>query len=198
MRANKAPTHMAKLYVIKTGQTTFEEQSRVESAAGAPLSEQGIRDVQAAAKELASQKIGAIYAASGEAEQQTADLVGEVLGVKVRTDLNLREIDYGLWQGLRLKEIRHRQPKVYRQWAEAPTTVCPPGGETLAEAEQRIRKGLASIIKRHKGHLPLLVLRPVVLGLVRCILEKKSPEGLWEHAAPSFTWCSYETDEKLF
>lgn len=186
---------MAKLYVIKTGQTTFEAESRIESTAGAPLSDQGVQDVHIAAGQLAAEKLSAIYAAAAETEYQTARLVGRQLGLKVRTVPNLREIDYGMWQGLTLKEIRRRQPKVYRQWSEAPTTVCPPGGETLADGQQRIRKALEGIIRRRKNEPPLLVLRPVVLVLLRCIIEKKAPEAIWKQIDPAFTWCSYEMDE---
>ncbi len=186
---------MARLYVIKTGQTTFEAESRIESTAGAPLSDQGVQDVRTAAEQLAAEKLGTIYAAAGETEHQTARLIGRQLGLKVRTVPNLREIDYGMWQGLTLKEIRRRQPKVYRQWSEAPTTICPPGGETLADAQQRIHKALEGIIRRRKNGPPLLVLRPVVLGMLRCIVEKRAPEAIWKQTDPGFTWCSYEMDE---
>ena len=183
---------MARLYVIKTGQTTFEAESRVELAAGVPLSDEGVREVQAAARQLADEQVDAIYTSAGEAERQTAQLVGKVLGVKIRTAENLREIDYGLWQGLTTDEIRRRQPKVYRQWTEAPTTVCPPGGETLVETQQRINQATKEIIKRCKGQAPLFVLRPVALGLLRCSLENTSLETLWEQATTAASWRCYE------
>jgi len=187
---------MSRLYLIKTGQTTFEEQSRVESLAGAPLTSQGIEDVQTILKELAEKNIDAIYSSAGEAERQTAHIAGKTLGVKVRTAANLREIDYGLWQGLTVEEIRRRQPKAYRQWSEAPTTIRPPGGESLFEAQQRIHTALKSIVKRHKTESMLLVLRPIALTLLRCILEKKSPETLWRQSDDLKGWRHYETDEE--
>lgn len=194
---SRALKRMTRLCVIKTGQTTSEVESRVESLAGAPLTAKGTEEVRAAARELATQNIGAIYAAGGEGEAQTAKLVGEVLKVKVRPQEDLREIDYGLWQGLTHEQLKRRQPKVYRQWSEAPTTVRPPGGETLAEAHQRIRQAVQSIIKRHKDGSPLIVLRPVALGLLRCIVEDNSPEEIWRQVDPAFTWSSYEMDERL-
>ena len=187
---------MAKLCVMKTGETTFEAESRVESTTGAPLTVEGVEQVRTAAKELATQDIDVIYSAPGESEKQTAQLVAEALRIKVRTEAELHELDYGLWQGLTLAEIKRRQPKVYRQWTEAPTTVRPPGGEMLTEAQRRIRKAVHSILKRHtKNGPPLLVLRPVALGLLQCILEQSGPERIWQHSDPSFTWSSYEMPE---
>lgn len=194
---SRAVKHMTRLCVIKTGQTTSEVESRVESLAGAPLTSKGVDDIRAVASELASQGIDAIYAAAGEGEAQTGQLVAKALRVKVRTQEDLREIDYGLWQGLTFDEIKRRQPKVYRQWAEAPTTVRPPGGEGLTEAHQRIREAIAGIIKRHKDSSPLVVLRPVALGLLHCILADKSPAEIWQQRDPAFTWSSYEMDERL-
>ena len=185
---------MAKLYVIKTGQTTFEQAERVESTAGAPLTPQGESEVRAAANELAKHPVDAIYASGGESEQQTARLVGKIVGAKIRTVADLSEIDYGLWQGLTIEEIKRRQPKVYRQWSEVPTTICPPGGETLTEVRDRITKAVEGIFHRRKKGTPLLVLRPVAMGVLRCLLEKKPPDKLWEQTELRCNWCSYEID----
>ena len=114
------------------------------------------------------------------------------------TAIDLQEIDYGLWQGLTIAEIRRRQPKAYRQWLEAPSTIRPPGGEALCEAQERIRGACKEIMKRHKSDTPLLVLRPIALSLVRCLLENKSTEMLWGETGEASTWCTYEVDEESF
>ena len=38
-----------------------------------------------------------------------------------------------------VSDVKAKQPKVYRQWQEQPETVCPPQGETLGDAEERLR-----------------------------------------------------------
>ena len=93
-------------------------------------------------------------------------------------------------------EIQRRQPKAYRQWVKAPSTIRPPGGEALAEAQERIRGACKGIMKRHKSDTPLLVLRPIALGLVRCLFEGHSLETLWAHTDPGLWWCSYEVNER--
>ena len=77
----------------------------------------------------------------------------------------------------------------------APASVCPPGGETLGQAQERLRGALISVLKRQKDRVPLLVLRPMALGLLRCLLEKKGLEMFWQHAKLESAWCSYEADE---
>lgn len=188
---------MAILYLMKTGQTTFEQQDRLESSAGAPLTEQGVRDVREALQHLAVERINRVYTANSEAEQQTAELVREILGLKVRLAEDLRDMDYGLWQGLTVPEIERRQPRIFRRWTDSPTTVCPPDGETVFDAQQRILKAVKSIVKKHKEESILLILRPVMLALLRCLLEHETPADLWEEHRTPVGWCRYELDENF-
>lgn len=188
---------MTTVYVMQTGQTTLEQDQRIESAAGAPLTEQGHMEVLDAARELASHNIKTVYACTmGESERQTAELVAKQLKAKVRDHNGLHEIDYGLWQGLTTEEIKRRQPRVYRQWAKTPASVRPPEGETLSEAQERLKSTLKEIVKRHKNDAALLILRPVVLGLLKCLAENDGLDELWHYVDPSFRWGCYDVDDQ--
>lgn len=188
---------MAKLYVIQTGQTTLEEQNRFESAAGAPLTEQGKQTVVAAAGELADHEIKIIYACTvGESERQTAELVAKTIKAKVRDNKKLHELDYGLWQGLTVADIKRCQPRAYRQWTKTPASVLPPEGETITQAQDRLRDAVKKILKRHKKTPALLVLRPILTGLLKCMVEEQGVDVLWQHVDMSFSWGCYEMDDK--
>jgi len=189
---------MPKVFIVRTGQTTLEAQDRIGPTGGAPLTEIGRRTVESVAAELVSQEIQAIYAGDGESEHQTAAAMSKALGLKVRTSPDLRELDYGLWQGLTRAELKRRQPRMYRQWAGRPDSVCPPGGETLDRAQQRLKEALKNILKRAKGRNTLLVLRPVATGLLRCLLTGQGVGSLWRYVDAEFTWESYEMDATSF
>ena len=188
---------MATVYIMQTGQTTVEQDQRLESAAGAPLTEQGHLEVLDAARALSGHKIKTVYACTmGEGERQTAELVAAELHAKIRDHGGLHEIDYGLWQGLTTEEIKRRQPRVFRQWTKTPASVRPPEGETLAEAQQRLKGALKDIVRRHKTGTALLVLRPVVLGLLKCLAESDGLDELWRYVDPSFRWGCYDVDDQ--
>lgn len=198
MMKKLAPTKKVTLYLARTGRTVWEEQARIESNAGVPLSESGVDEVLRLAGELGDCSVSAVYCPPGEAEKQTAKLLARKLGVKRHTVEELREIDYGLWQGLTTDEIKRRQPRVFRQWRKTPKTVQPPGGESLGDVEQRLRRAVREIIRRKKGTgSPLLVLRPVALTLLRSIVREEDMETLWCNGDPDFTWGAYETDDHL-
>jgi len=185
---------MARMYVIQAGRTVWDEQSRIDSAPGAPLAASGQKDVQDAARELAALSITTIYASGGQAEQETAQLLAAALGAKIRTRKELRELDYGLWQGLTEEEVRRRQPKLFRQWTDAPGSVRPPGGETLQEAFQRLCEAMRAIIKRHRNGNALVVLRPVARGLLKCLTNGGTVEPVWQNVGDSCEPEAFEAD----
>jgi broad specificity phosphatase PhoE len=186
------------MYLIQTGQTVWDEQTRVESAPGAPLTESACQNVQDAARELAANAaITIVYASDGQAEQETAELIARALGAKVRIVKGLHEIDYGLWQGLTEKEVRRRHPKRFRQWMDSPVTVRPPGGESIEELRERLCQAVRGILKRHKNGGALVVLRPVALALLKCLLRRDDLELLWRNVSGACKWDVLEADKEL-
>jgi broad specificity phosphatase PhoE len=185
---------MTRFYAVRTGETTWEQESRTESLTGAPLSEAGQERSRRVGLELVPHEPTVIYASAGEAEQETARLLAKELGVKVKTEKRLCEIDFGLWQGLTTGEIKRRQPSLHKQWIESPGSARPPGGETLEEARQRIAAALHDIMKRERKDTPVLVLRPVVLGLLRCMMESADTQAIWQKIDGDFCWTHYDID----
>ena len=184
---------MATVFVFQTGQTLWQAQSRVEPSAGAPLSEEGARQVEQARAELPDLRIPTVYSGGGQAERQTAEMLAGVLKAKVREDKNLREVDYGLWQGLTLEEIARRQPRVYKRWEEDPVQVRPPGGETLEEARERVANALHQILKRRKSPV-MLVLRPVAAELARRTLSGRDLDDFWNGGRAGCAWSRFEVN----
>lgn len=187
---------MCKIYLVSTGQTQWDEQDRVESVLGSPLTQLGIDAVRTAGVQLAGREIAAIYAGGSDSEQQAADLLAENLDVRVKIISELRSLDYGLWQGLTVDEIKRRQPRLFKQWIEDPCSICPPGGETLQDASRRLCEAVAVIVRRYKNQAVLLVLRPIMLAIVRCRMEGKPPQDLWQQQPGQTPWLEYEMNAK--
>jgi broad specificity phosphatase PhoE len=170
---------MLNFLLIRTGKTDFDCQGRVGGTIDLPLSELGWQQIAALTEELHQQVVVAIYAGPGKATQQTAELVAVSLRQKVKTNKKLRNLDLGLWQGMLVDEVRAKQPRIYKQWQEHPETVCPPEGECLQEAEERLREVIRKLIKKHKEGTVALVL-PEPLATLLCHLLRHDELGdLW-------------------
>ncbi len=186
---------MPRVYLIQTGRTDWQEQSRLESLAGSPLSSGGREQVAGVAGELTGYDLGTIYSSSGEAERQTAKMPAKKCSVaKRKTEEELHELDYGLWQGLTVDEVRHRQPKAYRQWTKAPISICPPKGESIVNAQQRLRDALRSLLKRNKKGVLTIVLRPLAFNLLKRALQNEDIEDLWTNMDLELSWASFDLE----
>jgi len=170
---------MLKILLIRTGSTEYECQGRIQGTLDVPLSEDGRQEAEQLVESLRDQSIDLLCHAPCRATQQTAELLVEQLGLKAKKIDNLHNLDHGLWQGMLIDDVKVKQPKVYRQWQEQPETVCPPDGETLQQARERLQQTLAKLVKKHKeGTVAILVPEPLT-SLLRCMLTHETIGGLW-------------------
>lgn len=162
---------MTQVVLIRPGATLYDEQNRVQGVLDIPLSERGKTEVARLAECLTGRELAAIYCGPGESAVCTAECVGRAVGLRPKRLDELRNLDQGLWQGLQLDEIRRRHLKVFRQWLDDPLTICPPQGETVETALDRIKAALRPLIRRHRDEaIGLVVAEPIaqlVAGFLR-------------------------------
>jgi broad specificity phosphatase PhoE len=167
---------MTQVVLIRPGATVYDEQNRVQGVLDVPLSERGRAEVARLAATLSGTVEGvaltALYCGPGESVVRTAEAVGKALGLKPRRVDELRNLDQGLWQGLQLEEIRRRNNRVFRQWLDDPLTVCPPMGEPVGDALDRIKAALKPLVRRHQDESIGLVVADPLAQLVASFLRR--------------------------
>lgn len=166
---------MLTILLIRSGKTEFDVQGRIQGTLDVPLSDEGQRQAHTAADELIdeSASVTALYAGPDLSAQQTAEIVGDRLGLPPKTLKALHNLNQGLWQGMLYDDVKSKLPKVYRQWLEKPETVCPPEGETLTAAAARVRQAIAKLTKKHKSGVIGLVLSQPLACIVRSVLREE-------------------------
>lgn len=83
----------------------------------------------------------------------------------------LRELDQGALEGLKVDEATARYPDFFAAWAEDPTAVAVPGGETLGACRDRARHALEGLVARHRGGDRIAVVtHQLVIGALACTL----------------------------
>jgi len=165
---------MSEIVLIRPGCTDFDEQSRIQGSIDLPLNPRGKQQVDHLVEELRSIQLDVIYSGSCEPARSTAEAIGEHLGIPVKEETGLCNLNQGLWQGLQVDDVRRKFPKVFKQLQESPETICPPEGETLSEAVQRIRKTLRKPMKRN-ARIGIVASEPLAT-LVRCVVFDHKPE----------------------
>jgi len=170
---------MLTILLIPSGTTEYECQGRIQGTLDVPLSQDGRQQVEQLTQQLSEQPIDALYAGPGRATRQTADILAKPLHLKPKTIDKLHNLDQGLWQGMLISDVKIKQPKVYRQWQEHPETVCPPNGETLQEARERLQQTLVKMAKKHKSGTVALVVAEPLIRVLRNILRDDALGDLW-------------------
>jgi probable phosphoglycerate mutase len=88
-----------------------------------------------------------------------------------------------------VKDVKTKQPKVYRQWQEQPETICPPQGETLGEAQERLHSAIAKLTKKHRSEGLVAVVLPEPLASILChLLRHDDLADLWKRPDGAAPW----------
>lgn len=187
---------MLQFILIRPGATEYDQQRRIQGRLDVPLSDQGAAEVARIIDELRQHKLDVLYAPTSEPALQTAQAISHALGVKLKKLDRMQNLDQGLWQGVLIEDVRVKQPKVYRQWQEHPETVCPPEGEMLSQAEERVRTAMARLLKRHKeGTIGLVIPEPLA-SLVRQHVSPAELGDLWKALEEHGHWEILEVGPK--
>jgi len=100
---------MTRILLVRHGQSEWNADGRWQGQADPALTEQGIRQADAAAASLGS--VDAIVASTLERAHHTAQVIANRLGIEpVITMAELMERHAGEWQGLTRVEIEERYP----------------------------------------------------------------------------------------
>ncbi|RPI90808.1 MAG: histidine phosphatase family protein [Planctomycetaceae bacterium] len=164
---------MSQVILIRPGCTDFDEQQRIQGGLDLPLSPKGREQMTRLLGELASQEFDIVYASPTEPSLGTARQLASARGVPVKCLDGLENVNQGLWQGLQLEELKRKHPKVYKQWQDSPACICPPGGESLSEAFERVRKALERPLRK-KSRMAIVAADPLA-GLIAAVVNGTAP-----------------------
>lgn len=119
-------------------------------APGLHLSDQGQREAEAAARRIgALERVAAVYASPIDRARETAVPIAQSLGLALRIERDLAELDVGEWTGISLARARQR-----REWEtiqKHPSGFRFPQGESFMECQTRMTAAIARFVERHRG-----------------------------------------------
>lgn len=125
---------------VRHGQSRFNAEGRIQGQQNTPLSELGVAQAQAIAAALAREPIDAVFSSPLERALATARPTAEALGLEVRIEPRLQEINAGVFQGLLWSEIETRYPEEGRRWRAHDPDFVVPGGESRRQLMARGRE----------------------------------------------------------
>ena len=155
---------MARLILIRHGESVANAARRFTWGSGEPLSRRGREEALAAGRLLLERfDPVALFSSPYVRALETARLIGRVLGLDPSVVEALREQDFGAMRGRPYAELPGREPNL----GAALWRLRPPGGETLEEVARRAGPALDEIAERHLGEQVVVVSHGGVMAALR-------------------------------
>lgn len=164
-------TVVKRLFLLRHGSTGAGD--RYIGATDLPLSDEGAADLAAAAAFLQRQEIDAVYCSPMLRCRQTLEL----LGLDCRTEIvdELREVDFGRWEGLSFAGICEQDPALVDQWALGGVDFTFPEGEAMHDFLLRVDK-VRGMLATTTARRPLLVTHGGIVRHLLCACLGIAPE----------------------
>src|SRR5579859_6775829 len=154
--------------LLRHGDTELSPEHRFSGMLDHPLSASGTRQAKAAAGRLASgTPIDAVVSSPLRRAVATAAIAASELGLTAAIDDDLRETDFGDWDGFTLEEIQQRWPAAAAAWRRDPEQ-APPGGESFAATACRVNRACDRLLRDHGGQTVLLVSHVTPIKMLLC------------------------------
>jgi len=132
---------MTTFLLVRHGETDWNAHGRLQGHTDRPLNDYGRRQAAKLAGELEEEQLDAIYASDLARARETAEILAERLRLPVVLDPDLREKDWGNWEGLTAVE---------RDRVEF-------AGESTEQHQRRMLGALERIATRHPHGRVLVV-----------------------------------------
>lgn len=194
---------MTKIIFVRHGETVWNLERRYQGQLDSPLSPGGLMQAQEVGKALSKRKLGAIYSSDLGRALLTAESIAKHHPLNPITDVRLREMSFGVWEGLTRDEITARFPELFYARYQDSVESRVPGGELPSEVVARFQDFLADTIIKHENETVVIVshggaLRAIIATLLHIPLEKsycirQSNAGLSEfNCSKKAKQCTYE------
>jgi alpha-ribazole phosphatase len=145
---------VSRLVLVRHAAPSDEARGRCYGSLDVGLSALGRAQAAELARALAGSEHDAVVSSPRLRATETARPLARALGLEVRVDDRLREIDFGELEGRTYEEIERSQPELFRAWMETPTSVRFPGGESYADLRGRT---VAALDEARRAHASTLV-----------------------------------------
>ena len=161
-----------KLYIIRHGSTEWNAKKRYCGFLDLALNKKGKVQAKRLRRRLKNETVHKVYSSDRRRAIETAGIVFK--GYDIEKVADLREMHFGIFEGLTYRQILRKFPKTYKKWIENPFETIIPGGESLNILKKRVLRAFRKIILRHPNQTVAIVCHGgAISALINHILKSK-------------------------
>ena len=146
-----------RLIFMRHGETAYNAEHRLQGQRDIPLNARGREQARSVGRTLGAligaeieqlEAQGAFIASPLVRARETMEIARDAIGLppgRYRLDGALKELSFGVWEGLTWPEIEARDPRGVRARRKDKWNFAPPGGESYAMLAERLRPWLSGL-----------------------------------------------------
>ncbi len=138
-----------KFFLVRHGETEWNKLGRFQGQYDTRLNRKGLAQAQATAEAARAWNLTALYSSPLSRTMQVAAEFTRQLGLPVHPRDGLKELALGELEGIGGEEMRAGWPEVFNVWNDSPETIVMPGGESLAELQERSWQVILDLEQAH-------------------------------------------------
>lgn len=144
--------------IVRHSHTSYNikgEMGRFCGSSDPVITERGVMESKQIGQFLKGKGYKRIISSPLKRAIQTAELINKIIDLPISTNSDLREIDYGVWEGLTKREIENQYSEDFAKFNIDPFSFTPPKGENPVNALIRFKTAFIeleedSIVITHK------------------------------------------------
>jgi alpha-ribazole phosphatase/probable phosphoglycerate mutase len=166
-----------KVLLLRHGQTEWNALQKYQGHMDIALDDTGRNQAGRIARYLhENENIEAIYCSDLSRSKETAEIIARELHLQVQIDERLREIGFGVWEGMTYEKVKSMYPEEYEKWFTNNAELKVPGGESIDELLARFLPVLSELADKHEGTV-LVVSHG---GLIKTVLNYLHGDNRWD------------------
>ena len=159
-----------RLYLARHGQIYGYEKRIICGFTDNSLTDIGLMQMERLSERLRLSNINAIYSSDLQRTYRGAQIVAQDHDAKISKLNELRELNFGIWEGLSLSEVKERFPEEIKKRQSDIINYKVEGGETIHDFSERIINCFESIINSNHGKDILILAHGGVNRIILCYL----------------------------
>jgi broad specificity phosphatase PhoE len=173
---------MTTLLLTRHGQTEWNLERRLQGRFDAPLTPLGVRQAVELGRRLEERTIDAVYVSPTNRTRETARLLLRGRDLPVLELDDLREMDLGPWQGMRIDDVARAWPEEHHLFWNAPRDYVPAaagGGESFGSFRARGARVLEALRARAPHGSLLVVTHSLVVKALWLVATGRPVDDMW-------------------
>ncbi len=158
---------MFKLFIVRHGETDWNVEGRIQGWTDVPLNATGLAQARLLADRLGQESgYTALYGSPLRRAWETAEIIGQAVGLEPIPEPRLKERCLGEMEGLNMPEIKERYPDLYRRWRSGNLHEPFPGEEQPEVFRGRVQGLLQELGSQRTDGRVILVTHGGTLGMI--------------------------------